>query len=280
VKKIILCLALFFLCTLATGQQKYTMPRERKDAEAILNAITNSVMFDSINTVYSIREPVFLKNGLLFNDSFLVLTYNGQKIKITDSLFSYPKWSLFKLFVNPIENPKDAVVRIALILKRLETVIEITLKKSEKEKWEINKQKCLMPQDKKDGISSDEYNKEAEAILNAITNSVMFDSINTVYSIREPVFINDEYSFLASTYKGKKIKILNVDSLTDNIKYWSLAHFFLNPYFKNHKNAAVDAIVILSLEEGKKYNSIEEVSIKITLKKSEKGKWEIKDFFL
>jgi hypothetical protein len=139
-KGIILCLALFFSYTLSGQQEiKMSLDKYNKEKSAILNTIINSIQFDSINTVYNIKEPIFLKNEILANDSCFVLTYKKQRVKIVDySLINdNDYWDLGDFFLNIyVEDPKDARVQIVLVLKNKEDIIiGVTLQKTKK--WRI-----------------------------------------------------------------------------------------------------------------------------------------------
>jgi hypothetical protein len=128
----------------------------------------------------------------------------------------------------------------------------------------------------KSKITVDEYNKEAEAILNTIINSVPFDSINSIYSDAPSyvVFAENEILYegipITLTYKNQKVKIVDCSQVKENC-YW-VADFFLDFYIKNPKNASVQ------IELVPKNKNMEGILVGIILEKHKK--WQIKSFTL
>jgi hypothetical protein len=115
-------------------------------------------------------------------------------------------------------------------------------------------------------IPTNKYNKEAEAILNAITGSILFDSLNTAYRIKNPVFINHGLdSSLSLSYKKKTLKILDKSLISDNT-FWNLGDFLLDCRIDNGKSARVQVALFVNNEEA--------VLIGIILQKLKE--WEIK----
>jgi hypothetical protein len=128
-------------------------------------------------------------------------------------------------------------------------------------------------------MTSDEYHKEAEAILNTVINSVQFDSINSIYSDSPSYVVFAENELLltynedipvALTYKNRKAKIVDCSQAKENC-YW-VSYFFLNPYIKNPKDATV------MIDFVPKNRNTESIFFGITLEKHEK--WQIKIFTL
>jgi hypothetical protein len=128
----------------------------------------------------------------------------------------------------------------------------------------------------KSKITVDEYNKEAEAILNIIINSVQFDSINSIYSdspsyvvFAENEILNEDIP-IALTYKNQKAKIVDCSQAKENC-YW-VGDFFLDFHIKNPKNARVQIQFV------PKNKNMESILVGITLEKHKK--WQIKSFTL
>jgi hypothetical protein len=140
-KGIIICLVLFYACTLIGQQEiKMSLDKYNEEKEAILNTVINSVPFDSINNTYldSSLFFVFAENEILYKDIPIKLTYKNQKVEIMDcsQINEYCYW-IGDFFLNAyVENPKEARVQIELTLKGKEILnMGISLKKEEK--WEI-----------------------------------------------------------------------------------------------------------------------------------------------
>ena len=121
-----------------------------------------------------------------------------------------------------------------------------------------------------------EYNKEKEAILNTIINSVPFDSINSIYSDPSSHFVFAKNEILKEDipitlmYKNLKVEIVDCSQTKENC--WLIGDFFLNIYTKNPKEARVQIVLI------RENKSIEETFVGIMLDKHKK--WQIRNFTL
>ena len=140
-KGVIFFVILFSSCFIYAQQEiKMTIDEYNKEKEAILNAIINSIPFDSINNIYlGSSYFVFAENEILYKDIPIVLMYKNQKIEIADcSQMEENCYWVGDFFLNAyLENPKEARVQIELISskKKEDILFGITLEKSEK--WEI-----------------------------------------------------------------------------------------------------------------------------------------------
>jgi hypothetical protein len=125
-------------------------------------------------------------------------------------------------------------------------------------------------------MTIDEYNKEKEAILNVVINSVQFDSINSIYSDSSLHFVFAENEILYKdipitlTYKNQKVEILDRPQIKENY-CWEVGDFFLNIYIENPKNARI-------MIGTNKLRNKEWMHIGIILEKCKE--WKIKSFTL
>jgi len=140
-KGVIFYLMLFFSCYIYAQQEiKMTIDEYNKEKEAILNAVINSIQFDSINNIYfgSSSYFVFAENEILYKDIPIVLMYKNQKVEIVDcSKTEKNCYWVGDFFLNVyIENPKEARTQIVLVRKNKEDILfGITLEKYRK--WKI-----------------------------------------------------------------------------------------------------------------------------------------------
>ena len=119
-------------------------------------------------------------------------------------------------------------------------------------------------------ISLDKYNKEKEAILNTIINSVQLDSISKLYCGSTVIFAENEvlYKGIPITLKYKKRKVKIVDCSHRKGYYYCVGHFVLNIYVEEPKNATVMIELVLKNKEI--------INTGITLEKEEE--WKITGF--
>jgi hypothetical protein len=123
-------------------------------------------------------------------------------------------------------------------------------------------------------MTTSEYNKEKEAILNTIINSVQFDSINSIYSGSSSFFVFAENEILHKgipimlTYKNQRIEIIDCSQTKENC-YW-VGDFFLNSCIEDLKEARAQIAFVRKNEE--------DILFGIILEKCKK--WKIKSFTL
>ena len=128
---------------------------------------------------------------------------------------------------------------------------------------------CAQPEIK---MSVSKYNKEKEAILNVIINSIQFDSINNLYYSQSSNFVfaeNEElYKGIPITllYHGKKVEIIDCTK-TETDCCW-LGDLYLNVYCEEPKTARVQIELVCKTKQ--------DILLGITLEKH--TKWEITSF--